>query len=132
MKSDVGKVYLIGAGPGDPGLITLRAIEMLESADVVLYDYLANPAVLDYAGKNAELVCLGRHGHGRLLSQDEINSRMVAAAQSGKRVVRLKCGDPAVFARTAQETEALESANVPFEIVPGVTAALAVGSYAGV
>jgi uroporphyrinogen III methyltransferase/synthase len=127
-----GKVYLVGAGPGDPGLITLRGAECLRRADVVLYDYLVNPPVLEHARRGAELVCLGRHGHGRILSQREINDRMVAEARAGRCVVRLKGGDPVVFAHAAEEVTALSAAGIPFEIVPGITAALAAGSYAGI
>ena len=127
-----GKVYLVGAGPGDPGLITLRGAQCLARADVVLYDYLANPRLLQHARAGAELVCLGRHGQGRLWSQAEINGRLVEGAMEGKLVVRLKGGDPAVFARTAEEVQALTSAGVAYEIVPGITAALAVSSYAGI
>jgi uroporphyrinogen III methyltransferase/synthase len=127
-----GPVYLVGAGPGDPGLFTLRGVETLRRADLVLYDYLVNPQLLDHARTGAELVCLGRHGREPRLSQDEINLRMVHAAQQGQTVVRLKAGDPAVFARFGEETDALTSAGVPFEIVPGITAALASGSHAGI
>lgn len=127
-----GRVYLVGAGPGDPGLITWRGVECLRRADVVLYDYLVNPRILDYAPPSAAAVCLGRHGHGRLMSQAEVNERLVAEARLGKTVVRLKGGDPAIFARAAEEIEALTAADVTFEIVPGITAALAAGSYAGV
>lgn len=132
MSAILGKAYLIGAGPGDPGLITVRGAQLLARADVVLYDYLVNPRILDLARPSAERVCLGRHGSGRILSQEEIHERMVAAAQAGRTVARLKGGDPAIFARTAEETAALEAAGVPYEIVPGVTAALAASSYAGV
>lgn len=127
-----GKVFLVGAGPGAEDLLTLRAAKCLARADVVLYDYLANPRLLDHVRRDAEQVCLGRHGHGRLWSQDEINARLVELAQAGKVVVRLKGGDPAVFARTAEEIETLVEHQIPFEIVPGVTAALAAGSYAGI
>jgi uroporphyrinogen III methyltransferase/synthase len=131
-KTRTGRVYLVGAGPGDPGLITLRGAQCLARADLVLYDYLVNPAVLRHAPASAELVCLGRHGHGRILSRAEINQRMVAAAMTGLTVVRLKGGDPMIFARAADELEALNSAGIDFEIVPGVTAAVAVAAYAGV
>lgn len=127
-----GKVYLVGAGPGDPGLITLRAVECLRDADLVLYDYLVNPRLLEHASRQARCECLGRHGQGRLFSQGEINERMVAAARQGQTVVRLKSGDPILFARAAEEINALVRAGVRFEIVPGITAALAAGSYAGV
>jgi uroporphyrinogen III methyltransferase / synthase len=129
--SQIGRVYLVGAGPGDPGLITLRGVECLARADVVLYDYLVNPEILRHAPR-AECVSLGRHRHDRLWSQQEINQRMIAEASQGRTVVRLKGGDPAVFARAAEETAALVDAGVPFELVPGVTAALAAASYAGI
>lgn len=128
----LGRVYLVGAGPGDPGLLTLRGAECLRRADVVLYDYLVNPQILEHAPSASQCMCLGRHGQGRLIPQEEINQRMIELAQAGKKVVRLKAGDPAVFARAAEETEALTAAGVSWEIVPGITAALAAGSYAGV
>ena len=128
------RVYLVGAGPGDPGLITLRGAEYLRRADVVLYDYLVNPRLLTHAAADAKLICLGRHGqgHGRILSQDEIHEQMAHHARLGLTVVRLKGGDPAVFARGAQEGEFLAAEGIPFEIVPGITVALAAGSYAGI
>ncbi len=131
-KVSHGKVYLVGAGPGDPGLITLRGRDCLARADLVLYDYLVNPLILQHAPPSAELECLGKHGSGRLVEQSEINRRLVAEAQAGKLVVRLKGGDPAIFARGAEEAEVLAAANISFEIVPGITAALAAGSYAGI
>jgi len=131
-RTIVGRVDLVGAGPGDPGLITLRGVECLRQADIVFYDYLVNTRILEHAPAEAELVCLGRHGRGRVMTQDEVNERLIAAALAGKTVVRLKGGDPAVFARAADEVEALVSAGVPYVIVPGITAALAAGSYAGV
>ena len=127
-----GKVYLVGAGPGDPGLLTLRGRDCLAQADVVLYDYLANPLILAHAPSQAERICLGRHGGDRIWTQDEINARMLELAQSGKTVVRLKGGDPAVFAHVADEFEALQSAGIPYEVVPGITAALAASSYTGI
>lgn len=131
-SASAGKVYLVGAGPGDPGLITLRGIECLALADLILYDYLVNPDILDHARQTCELICLGRHGTGRMLKQEEINQRLVADAQSGKLVVRLKSGDPGVFARLAEETSFLDEHGVAWEVVPGITAAMAAGSYAGV
>ncbi len=125
-------MYLVGAGPGDPGLLTLRGCELLQQADVVFYDYLANPLLLGHAPDAAELVCLGRHGQGRVLAQDEINRQVIAAAQTGKQVVRLKGGDPSIFARAGEEIAALEAADIQYEVVPGVTTALAASSYAGV
>ena len=128
----VGPVYLVGAGPGDSGLITLRGVECLRQAELVLYDYLVNPQIVHHAPPSAEKICLGHHGRTRIWSQREINEKMVAAALAGQTVVRLKGGDPAVFARAAEEVDALVEHAVPFEIVPGVTAALAAGSYAGI
>src|SRR3990170_8238051 len=130
--TSIGKVYLVGAGPGDPGLLTLRGAQCLANADVVLYDYLASPELLGHTRPDAELVSLGHHGHGRLLTQSEINDRMVLAARAGQTVVRLKGGDPAIFARLTEELAVLEDAGVPYEIVPGVTAAAAASSYAGI
>jgi uroporphyrinogen III methyltransferase/synthase len=127
-----GVVYLVGAGPGDPALITLRGAEVLGWADVVLYDYLVAPQVLSHTRPDAERICLGRHGQTRVWSQAEINEQLIASAQAGKTVVRLKGGDPTIFARGAEETGALAANGIPFEMVPGVTAALACGSHAGV
>ncbi len=125
-------VFLIGAGPGDPSAITLRAVACLAKADLVLYDYLVNPRVLAHASDDAELVCLGRHGQGRIMPPEEVIERMITAARAGRTVARLKSGDPLVFARAAEEVEALSAAGIPFEVVSGMTAALAAGSYAGV
>jgi uroporphyrinogen III methyltransferase/synthase len=113
-------------------LITLRGVELLRRADVVLYDYLVNPRILQHAPSHADCICLGRHGATRIWSQAEINAEMVALASQGRTVVRLKGGDPAVFARSAEEVETLARHGIPFEIVPGITAALAAGSYAGI
>jgi uroporphyrinogen III methyltransferase/synthase len=132
MSVQVGKVFLVGAGPGDPGLLTLRGAECLGTADVVLYDYLASAEVLDSARSGAQLICLGRHGHGRLMSQQEINEAMIDHAREGRTVVRLKGGDPTIFARLAEELSTLESAGVPYEIVPGITAAQSASSHAGI
>lgn len=126
------KVYLVGAGPGHPGYITLRGVESLQKADVVLYDYLVNPVLVRHAPSQAEKICLGRHGHTRLWTQEEINRQMVDLAKQGKTVVRLKGGDPAVLARMAEETTVLAEQGIEFEVVPGVTAALAAGSCAGI
>ncbi|MCO8121737.1 uroporphyrinogen-III C-methyltransferase [Stieleria sp. TO1_6] len=124
-------VYLIGAGPGDPELMTLRGASCLRRCDVVLYDGLSNSEILRLA-PTAQHICVGKHGHSRIWSQQEIIDEMLGQARSGKTVVRLKGGDPAVFARTAEEVDALVEAEIPFEIVPGITAALAAGSYAGI
>ncbi|MEN0110419.1 MAG: uroporphyrinogen-III C-methyltransferase [Planctomycetota bacterium] len=128
----IGRVALVGAGPGDPGLITLAGVRCLRSADVVLYDYLANAELLAHAPAQAERICLGRHGAGKLWKQSEISARMVAEALAGNSVVRLKGGDPGVFGRLAEEVAACREAGVPFQIVPGVTTAIAAGAYAGV
>jgi uroporphyrinogen III methyltransferase/synthase len=127
-----GYVYLVGAGPGNPKLITLRGVECLQQADVILYDYLVNSQILELASPHAERICLGHHGGSRIWPQNEINQRLVALARDGKTVVRLKAGDPMVFARVAEETDLLLRERIPYEIVPGITAALAAGSYAGV
>jgi uroporphyrinogen III methyltransferase/synthase len=126
-----GPVYLIGAGPGDPGLLTLRGAELLGRCDVVLYDGLSNAQLLRHAPA-AQHVCVGKHGQSRIWRQDEIIDEILSHARDGKTVARLKGGDPAVFARTAEEVDALREADIPFEIVPGITAALAAGSYAGI
>ena len=127
-----GRVYLVGAGPGGPGLITLRGVECLQRADFVLYDYLVNSQILQHARAEADCICLGHHGGSRIWTQAEINAKTVALALEGHIVVRLKGGDPAVFARGAEEVEALVENGIPFEVVPGITAALAAGSYVGV
>lgn len=125
-----GTVYLVGAGPGDPGLLTLRGLECLKRADLVLYDYLANPSLVEHAPDSAELIRLGHHDEGRSLSVAEITRTMVEAAQAGRTVVRLKGGDPSIFARGADEADALRAAGIPFEIVPGITSGLAVAALA--
>ena len=127
-----GKVYLVGAGPGDPKLLTLRGKECLEQADVVLYDYLANPALLEYLKPGADRVYVGRRGRGRYGEQAEINRLMIERAKAGDTVVRLKGGDPFVFGRGGEEAEAIADAGIPFEVIPGVTAAVAVPAYAGI
>lgn len=128
----MGKVYLVGAGPGDANLITLRGIQVLATADVVLYDGLVNPEILRHASPHAEQLCVGKHGHGGMWTQKEIDQQTIAFAAAGKSVVRLKGGDTAIFARTAEEVEQLAALSVPFEIVPGITAALAATAYAGI
>ncbi len=127
-----GTVYLLGSGPGDAGLITQRGIHCLQQADVVLYDYLSNPQLLEYATHAQQMHCLGSHAQRKLWSQDRINQEMVIQAQQGKTVVRLKSGDPTVFARATEEIEALRAADVPFQIIPGITTALAASAYAGI
>lgn len=127
-----GIVYLVGAGPGDPGLLTMKGKECLEQADVVLYDYLANPELLRHAPTQAERIYVGRRGRGQYQEQTEINRLLIERAKAGRVVVRLKGGDPFVFGRGGEEAEAVAAAGVPFEIVPGVTAAVAVPAYAGI
>jgi len=127
-----GTVYLVGSGPGDAGLITQRGIHCLQKADVVLYDYLSNPELLKFAVTADQMHCLGSHAQRKLWSQDRINEEMVALARQGKTVVRLKSGDPTVFARATEEIEALRAADIPFQIVPGITTALAASAYAGI
>ncbi|MBT0664061.1 uroporphyrinogen-III C-methyltransferase [Geobacter pelophilus] len=132
MTSNNGYVYLIGAGPGDPGLITVRGLNCLSRAEVVIYDYLANDSLLSHAGKNAELIYAGKIGGAHNHEQSQINNLLVQKALDGKVVARLKGGDPFVFGRGGEECEALKAAGIPFEIVPGVTAALGAAAYAGI
>lgn len=127
-----GKVYLIGAGPGDPGLFTIRGRECLEKADVVVYDRLANRRILRYVRPGAELVYAGKSPEGHTLAQDEINALLTEKARAGRMVARLKGGDPFIFGRGGEEAEALAEAGVEFEIIPGVTAAIAAPAYAGI
>jgi len=132
MSGAPGAVYLVGAGPGRPGLITVDGVRCLQRCDVVVYDYLANPRLLDHAPVEAERVLVGKHGGGERVEQDEIVGLLVARARQGKCVVRLKGGDPFVFGRGGEEAEALAAAGIPFEVVPGVTSAVAVPAYAGI
>jgi uroporphyrinogen III methyltransferase/synthase len=127
----LGKVFLVGAGPGDPGLITVRGLELLSRADAVLYDALAHPALLD-ACPNAEKRHVGKRYGQESASQDAINEALVALARAGKQVVRLKGGDPLLFARGAEELQALHDAGIPFEIVPGVSSPVAASAYSGI
>jgi len=127
-----GKVYLIGAGPGDPGLFTLKGKRCLGEADVVVYDYLANPRLLRYAKPGAELIYVGKQAGKHTLPQEEIGRLLVARAREGKAVARLKGGDPFIFGRGGEEAEELAAAGIPFEVVPGVTAAVAAPAYAGI
>jgi uroporphyrinogen III methyltransferase / synthase len=127
-----GIIYLVGAGPGDPKLLTLRGRECLERADVILYDYLANPVLLDFAPARAERIYVGRRGRGQYQDQREINRLLIEKARAGKIVVRLKGGDPFVFGRGGEEAEAVAGAGLSFEIVPGVTSAVAAPAYAGI
>jgi uroporphyrinogen III methyltransferase/synthase len=130
--SKKGKVYIVGAGPGDPGLITLRGIQCLEQADVVVYDYLANEEFLGRVGKDARLIYVGKKGGDHTLPQGEINQILVDEALRGHTVARLKGGDPFIFGRGGEEAEALHEAGIPFEVIPGVTSAIAVPAFAGI
>ena len=125
-------VYLVGAGPGDPGLLTRRGEELLRGADVVVYDRLASPALLDLAPAAAERVDVGKAPGRAAMNQEQINDVLVTHGREGKVVVRLKGGDPFVFGRGGEEAEACIAAQVPFEVVPGVTSAIAAPAYAGI
>ena len=127
-----GIVYLVGAGPGDPGLLTLRGAELLARADVVVYDYLANPQLLSHCKPGVETIYVGKKAASHSFTQDQINALLVERGLAGRRVVRLKGGDPFVFGRGGEECEALHQAGLPFEVVPGITAALAAPAYAGI
>jgi len=125
-------VYLIGAGPGDPGLISVKGAECLKKADVVVYDYLSNPRLLSYCRPDAESIYVGKKGSQHTLEQEDINKLLVEKAAAGNIVARLKGGDPFVFGRGGEEALALKEAGIPFEIVPGITAAVAAPAYAGI
>lgn len=131
-STKVGKVYLVGAGPGDPGLLTLRGAECLRMAELVLYDGLVNPLLLRHSHANSERTCRAEGPAGRHIAQEEINQRLIEAARQGKTVVRLKGGDPFIFGRGSEEAAALREAGIPFEVVPGITAATAAAVYTGI
>ena len=131
-KGKAGKVYLVGAGPGDLGLVTLRAKECIERAEVIVYDHLANPEMLAWARDDAEVIYAGKKAGAHALPQDEINKLLIDKARAGKKVVRLKGGDPFVFGRGAEEAKAMVDAGIGFEIVPGITSAIAGPAYAGI
>ncbi len=131
MADQTGKVFLVGAGPGDPGLISLRAVDCLKAADVVLYDGLVNPLLLRHTKAECERTCRSPSPDGRILKQAEINQRLVDAARTGRTVVRLKGGDPFIFGRGSEEAQCLRENGIDYEIVPGITAATAAGEYAG-
>jgi uroporphyrinogen III methyltransferase/synthase len=131
-RKEEGRVYLIGAGPGDPKLLTLRGKECIEVADVVVYDYLANDQLLLHARPDAEVIYAGKRKGNMILTQSQINNLLVEKAREVKVVARLKGGDPFVFGRGGEEALALAEAGIPFEVVPGVTSAVAVAAYAGI
>jgi uroporphyrin-III C-methyltransferase len=127
-----GKVFLVGAGPGDKELLTLRAVKILRMADMVVYDKLVNKSILKLAPKTAEKTYVGKRSGKHELSQEKINELLVEAALDGKKVVRLKGGDPFVFGRGGEEAEALAERHINFEVVPGVTSAIVAPAYAGI
>ena len=131
-KKKTGRVYLVGAGPGDLGLVTLRAKECIERADVIVYDHLANPEMLGWAREDGEIIYAGKKAGAHALPQEEINKLIVEKAQAGKEVVRLKGGDPFIFGRGAEEAKTIVDAGIAFEIVPGITSAIAGPAYAGI
>jgi uroporphyrin-III C-methyltransferase len=131
-EDQAGMVYLVGAGPGDPELLTLRAARLLAQGDIVVYDHLVSHEVLELAGTHAELIYVGKERNNHTLPQEEINALLVRLSRYGKQVVRLKGGDPYIFGRGGEEAAALAEAGIPFEVVPGITAAVGASASAGI
>lgn len=132
MSGSSGKVYLVGSGPGDPELLTLKARRLIDSAEIVIYDQLPGKAILDSMPANAEKIDVGKYAGNHTMTQAEINELLVQKAKEGKTIVRLKGGDPYVFGRGGEEAEVLVAEGIEFEVVPGITSAIAVPAYAGI